>query len=183
MSRAAFMRLEWGLSLALLALALAWGAWRGLPLVRPWRVTPRDAVAGAAAGALLWLCIPALFRMPDMRRLWKTVLAPFAGMLGTTDIAVIALLSGVSEEVFFRGVLLPEIGLVASSLVFGLLHALNRVYAVWAALTGAGFGLLALYGGTLVTPVVAHVTYNLGALVILRRWRARMTVSEGGART
>jgi len=183
MSRTAFLRLEWGLSLALIALALGWGAWRGLPLARSWRVTPRDVAAGAAAGALLWLWIPALFRMPDMRRLWETVLAPFAGMLGTTDIAVIALLSGVSEEIFFRGVLLPEIGLVASSLIFGLLHALNRVYAVWATLTGAGFGLLALYADTLVTPVVAHVTYNLGALVMLRRWQARATVPEGGTRT
>ena len=183
MSRTAFLRLEWSVSLALVALALAWAAWRGLPLVHPWRVTPRDVAAGVAAGALLWLWIPVLFWMPDMQRLWKTVLAPFTSTLGAADIVVIALLSGVSEELFFRGVLLPEIGLVASSLIFGLLHALNRVYAVWAVLTGTGFGLLALYGGTLVTPVAAHVTYNLGALALLRHWQARGTAPEGGAHT
>jgi membrane protease YdiL (CAAX protease family) len=180
MNRRAFLRLEWGLSLALIALALAWATWRGLPLVEQWRVTPRAVAAGTAAGAALWLWIPVLLALPAMRRVWDTILAPFARSLHTGDIVVIAVLSGVSEETFFRGVLLPELGLVASSALFGLLHALTPSYAAWAALTGAGFGLLALSAGTLVTPAVAHATYNLGALLILRRVPARVPAPQGG---
>ena len=183
MSRSAFLRLEWSLSLALIALALGWAVARGLPLSSAWHVTPRALAAGTAAGALLWLWIPLLSAAPGMRRLWDTVLIPFSRRLGTGDIVVIALLSGISEELFFRGVLLPEIGLVGSSLLFGLLHALNPIYALWAALTGMGFGLLAIYCGTLVTPIVAHTTYNLGALLVLRRWPARAAAPEGGTST
>ena len=179
-SRKGFLRLEWGLSLAIIAFALAWATVRGLPLAGPWQATPRAVAAGAATGAALWLAIPLLFRIPDMRRVFDTVLVPFSRTLEPADIITIALLSGVSEELLFRGVLLPEIGLIGSSVLFGLLHALNWTYAAWAALIGAGFGLLALYGGTLVTPVVAHATYNLGALVVLRHWRLREPAPQGG---
>lgn len=182
MSRKRFLRLEWGLSLGLVALALGWAALRALPLAGQWHATPRAVAAGVATGAALWLAIPLLFRIPDMRRVLETVLVPFSRALAPTDVVVIALLSGVSEELFFRGVLLAEIGLVGSSLVFGLLHALTWAYAAWAALIGTGFGLLALHGGSLVTPVVAHVTYNLGALVVLRHWRTHAIAAEGGSR-
>jgi hypothetical protein len=181
-SRSAFLRLEWALSLALIAIALAWGSLRGLPLMSQWRATPGDVVTGAAAGAALWLWIPVLGLIPSMQRLWSTVLAPFSRSLRMIDIVVIAVLSAVSEELFFRGVLLPELGVVASSVLFGMLHALNRVYVLWAALTGAGLGLLVLYGGSLVTPVVAHATYNVGALIMLRRWQLAAAAPEAGVR-
>ena len=60
-------------------------------------------------------------------------------------------------------------GLVLSSLCFGALHALCRVYFVWATLVGAAFGALALTIGSLVPAIVAHATYNFGALLVLRR--------------
>jgi len=169
MTRRGFLRLEWAVSCGLVALALAWAGLRHLPLGAPWHAGARDLAAGAAAGALLWLCIPLIRLSRRMREVWDGVLVPFSRMLTTADIVVVALLSGISEELFFRGILLPEIGLAASSLLFGALHALNAVYATWAALTGAGFGLLALATGSLAAPMAAHATYNLGALLILRR--------------
>jgi len=129
MSRVRFLRLEWTLSFALIAVGLAWATLRGLPLASLCRPTARAIAAGATFGALL---------------------------------------SGGSEEFFFRGVLMPEIGLGASSVVFGLLHAVNWIYVAWAALIGAGLGLLATHGGSLVAPAVAHATFNLGALLVLR---------------
>jgi hypothetical protein len=171
-SRSAFLRLEWALSLALVALALGWAEVRDLPLGRPWTLGPRELSAGAAAGALLWLCIPLLRRSPAIRRLWDGVLVPFARGLRTGDIVAIALLSGVSEELLFRGVLLPEIGIVASSALFGALHALTPLYALWAGLTGAGFALLTIHG-SLTTAIVAHAVYNAGALFALRHWQVR----------
>ena len=117
-----------------------------------------------------------------MQRVRDTLLVPFSRSLRTGDIVVIALLSGASEEFFFRGVLLPELGLGLSSVLFGLLHAVNWIYVAWAALTGAALGLLATHGDSLVAPVVAHATYNFGALLVLRRWPAR-TAPQGGTST
>ena len=120
--------------------------------------------------------------------MWSQNYAPLGGSLGFSSLAAavpifvllyllgvkrkpswVAALSGLSEELFFRGVLLREVGVIATSAIFGLLHALNRVYAVWAACIGAGFAALTIATGSLVAPIVAHATYNLGALLILRR--------------
>jgi membrane protease YdiL (CAAX protease family) len=66
------------------------------------------------------------------------------------------------------------VGIVLSSLCFGALHALCTTYLVWATVIGAGFSALALLGGSLVTPILAHATYNLGALLILQRSARRV---------
>jgi len=169
MSRTAFLRLEWLLSAALVVLSIAWSALRGMPLAT--RLVPSAGLvaAGVVAGAALWGTIPLLLRTPSMQRVWREILQPFSAGLTTRDMAVIAALSGVTEELFFRGILLPEIGLVASSVCFGALHALCAAYFAWATAVGAGMGALTLATGSLVTPMVAHATYNLGALVLLRR--------------
>src|SRR6266446_5645230 len=70
MSRVRFLRLEWSLSFALIAVGLAW----------------------ATVGALLWLVMPVLFWAPGMRHVRDTVLVPLSRSLRTRDIVVIALL-------------------------------------------------------------------------------------------
>jgi membrane protease YdiL (CAAX protease family) len=175
MSRTAFLRLEWLLSIALVLISCAWAALRDLPLAAMLVPSSRVLLGGVLAGAALWGTIPLVLRAPSMQRVWREVLQPFSAGLGTRDVVVIALLSGVTEELFFRGILLPELGLVVSSLCFGGLHALCAVYFAWATLVGAGMGALTLAGGSLVTPIVAHATYNLGALLVLRRTALRAT--------
>ena len=177
MSRTAFLRLEWLLSLALTLLSLAWAAARHLPLAAPLTPSVAPLLHGMVVGAMLWGTIPLLLRSAAMRRVWNDVLLPFSRTLGTGDIAVVALLSGFTEELFFRGVLLPELGLVLSSLCFGALHALCAVYFLWATVIGAGFSALALADDSLVTPMAAHATYNLGALLLLRRLALRASTT------
>jgi len=169
MSRTAFLRLEWLLSAALVVLSVAWSALRDVPLGT--RLVPSAGLvaAGVVAGAALWGTIPLLLRAPSMRRVWREILQPFSATLATRDMVVIATLSGLTEELFFRGILLPELGLVTSSLCFGALHALCATYFVWATAVGAGMSALTLATSSLVTPMVAHATYNLGALLLLRR--------------
>lgn len=173
MSRTTFLRLEWGLSLVLVVVSSAWAALRGLPLAPMLVPTPGRLLAGVLAGALLWGTIPLLLRSAGMRRVWHEVLRPFAATLSTTDVVVIAALSGFTEELFFRGVLLPETGVVVSSLCFGALHALTATYFAWATAVGAGMGALTLAAGSLVVPILAHATYNFGALLLLRRVATR----------
>lgn len=178
MSRTAFLRLEWILSLALVVVSLAWAAWRDLPFGTLLAPTPAGVLGGALAGAGLWSTIPLLLRSPGMRRIWHEVLGPFASTLSTRDVVAVAALSGFTEELFFRGVLLPETGVVVSSLCFGALHALTATYFVWATAVGAGMSALTLASDSLVVPIVAHATYNFGALLLLRRAAAAPIATE-----
>ena len=176
MSRSAFLRLEWLLSLALTMLSMVWAAARDLPLAATLAPGIGPLAIGVLAGAALWGTIPLLLRSAPMRRVWTEILLPFSRTLGTRDVVIISLLSGFTEELFFRGVLLPEIGLVPSSLCFGALHALCLVYFLWASMIGVVLGALTLTGGSLVTAIAAHATYNLGALLLLRRAALRAPV-------
>jgi membrane protease YdiL (CAAX protease family) len=93
------------------------------------------------------------------------------------DLALVAVLSGVGEEVFFRGALQPELGLVATSLLFGALHVgPDRRYLVWTLWAlGAGFlfGFLYVWTDGILAPVTAHVMHNTATLLLWKRTRRR----------
>ncbi len=85
------------------------------------------------------------------------------------DLIWLGLLPGLSEELLFRGVMLPALGLnivavIISSLLFGILH-LSGVgqwpYVVWATVVGFALGYVALITGNLLVPIVAHIITNL----------------------
>jgi hypothetical protein len=67
--------------------------------------------------------------------------------------------------VFFRGALMPAIGLGWSSLVFALLHVGPRLrYLPWTVSSFVAallFGQLFLWSGDLTGPVLAHFTVNV----------------------
>lgn len=100
------------------------------------------------------------------------------------DIIWVALLPGLSEELLFRGVMLPALGLnitgvVVSSLCFGILHlsgAEQWAYAVWATAVGLLLGYSAVATGNLLVPIVAHVFINLVSSCF---WK--LASSSGGA--
>lgn len=85
------------------------------------------------------------------------------------DIIWLGLLPGMSEELLFRGVMLPAVGLnttglVATSLLFGVLHLSGPgqwPYVVWASVVGLLLGFSAMATGNLLVPIVAHVATNL----------------------
>ena len=96
--------------------------------------------------------------------------------------AGIALVTGVAEEVFFRGWLLHVAGLWGQAAVFMLLHPAGRrgwAYTAFTGFAGLVFGMLTLATGSLVSAIVAHVAVNLhgfvsGALGARRRTSARL---------
>ncbi len=85
------------------------------------------------------------------------------------DLVWLGLLPGLSEELLFRGVILPSIGLnlfgiVVSGVCFGVLHfsgAQQWPYVIWAAVIGILLGASAVTTGSLLVPILAHVTTNL----------------------
>ena len=104
------------------------------------------------------------------------------------QLAVISLLAGVGEEMFFRGVLQDaavqgvssllgqEVGVWvavgAVSALFGLLHWISPLYALLAGLIGAYLGWWRIQSGNLLGPIVAHALYDFVALVYLTKfWR------------
>lgn len=92
--------------------------------------------------------------------------------------ALIALLAGVGEEALFRGVVQnllgawtsPLAGLGLTSLLFGLAHALSKLYFTLATLIGLCFGWLVLHYNDLIAPMVAHSLYDFVALVYFSRF-------------
>ena len=104
----------------------------------------------------------------------KMVLEP----LVWADLVWMGLLPGLSEELLFRGVMLPAIGLningvVFSSLCFGVLHLSGLQqwpYVVWATCIGLILGTSALLSGNLLVPIVAHIITNILSSLI---WKAR----------
>jgi len=85
------------------------------------------------------------------------------------DLIWLGLLPGLSEELLFRGVMLPALGLnltavIISSLLFGILHlsgAGQWPYVVWATIVGFSLGYVALITGNLLIPIAAHIITNL----------------------
>lgn len=77
---------------------------------------------------------------------------------------LLASLSAVAEELFFRAALMPWLGVLISSLVFGLLHVSSREtylgWMLWASVMGLVFAGLFLGSGSLLAPVLAHATIN-----------------------
>lgn len=84
------------------------------------------------------------------------------------DVMWLGLLPGISEELLFRGVMLPALGanllaVVISSVCFGLLHMSDLrqwPYMLWATCVGSLLGYSAIASQNLLVPVVAHVFTN-----------------------
>ena len=146
---------------------------------------PSLALGAATASGTVALGLLAYGLLPVFRKLSEE-LAPLVvdGSRGR-DLVLLAAFSGVGEEALFRGALQPEIGIVASSLLFGALHiGPDRRYLLWTLwAVGAGFLFGALYAwtGGILAPVVAHALHNAATLLLWRRHRANGRVAFGGA--
>ena len=136
--------------LLLVLLALVWARYRGLPLnvgAGPWIRDVGAGVLAATAFAVVnyWLLCyaPALRAVRAVRRVYRDLLRPLFAEIGALEVVVISLAAGIGEELFFRGALQPEVGLIPASLVFGLLHTGTRgtiAFGGWAAVMGAAAG-------------------------------------------
>jgi len=100
-------------------------------------------------------------------------LRPVAKNLTLPSIAIIAILSSLGEELFFRGFLTPFLGgIVAQAALFGLAHQVSGpsrwVWVTWASLVGLCFGAIFVLTGSLVGPIAAHAIVNGYNLMFLR---------------
>lgn len=131
---------------------------------------------GALLGAPLAVAVVTLLLgarwLASFRRVAVAVLDEVRPTRG--DMLLISINAGFAEELFFRGVLQPMIGLLAASFVFALLHTgLPRsrnviLFAVYAFAMGVLLGVVAGRSG-LVAAMVAHAVYDFVFLLIADR--------------
>lgn len=170
-------RAAWVLYLALAIIGSCWIAWRDRGLRLEHVLHPEtlwiDLGVGIAAGALL------LALWAGVRRLvagMEEIEAHFRDLLGTLsapDRLSLAVISGISEEVFFRGAIQSSWGWPAATVLFALAHlGPNRRFYLWtlfALLAGLVFAALCAWRGALLAPIMAHAVVNGVSLMRLER--------------
>jgi hypothetical protein len=180
-NRQLMLKLTVGLYGIMGATSLAWGFFRDRPNIwfhpeplfdLPWFVTvPVGGLVGAGVG--IGVSVLSIWMSRNIRWAHQLMIEfmNLLGGLGVREILIIATLSSVGEELFFRGILLPGTtgifpgsGLVISSLAFGLLHVPTSAkmipWTLQALLLGFLIGLLFMVTGDLTVCVVLHFTVN-----------------------
>ena len=129
---------------------------------------------GALAGVgVQFVQIVAHWFSPALRKLSETLAQQFEGW-NLKEIFFVALISSISEELLFRALLQPYLGLWLTSLIFGLAHWTGlrelRIWVFVAILGGLFLGYLAEnphFG--IPGCVAAHFLVNLTSLWVLTR--------------
>lgn len=170
--------LRWGhfaaayafLGVASTAVAAVWRT--GSPFVHPTPIlelgAPTSHLYSALLGAVVGAAIVMSTRISVARFEWARrlhrELRPVARVMSGTGIVVLALLSALGEELLFRGLLQPWIGIVPQAILFGLLHQVRGssrwVWVAWAVVVGLVLGAIYSVTGSLAGPIVAHALVN-----------------------
>ena len=92
-------------------------------------------------------------------------LRPMTSALDGTGIMVIAALSALAEELVFRGLFMPWLGLLPQALLFGVVHAQlsgpsRWVWVAWASIVGLALGAIFALSGSLLGPMLSHALIN-----------------------
>ena len=172
----------------LLAIAKIWQKLGRVQLLSV-QFTSSALLQSVALAAAITLGSSIIYRLwADYRRSADIYLELVIKPLEWTDLIWLGLLPGLSEELLFRGVMLPALGLnlvavFVSSVLFGVLHLSGNgqwPYVVWATIVGFALGYCALITGNLVVPVVAHIITNLvsGTLWKVSDWRKQKASSN-----
>ena len=160
----------------LVFVAFTWSWWRGADFV--FGGTAKGVIYGLLTAAVLavanfYLLVraPGLPGVPSIRRLYAEVMQPMFGNLSVTEIIVISAVAGMGEELLFRGVLQPELGLFPASVIFGLAHmggGGTLAFGCWVMVMGGMLGILAIASEGLLAPIIAHAVYDAAAMSYIR---------------
>ena len=165
-------------ALVLLLIARFWllfDSVAALPLI--WRLD--HLFLGLGLGASIVVTSAAVYQLwPAYRQSAQFYLEFVLRPLMIADVIWMGLLPGLSEELLFRGVMLPALGLnlngiVFSSLCFGVLHLSSLQqwpYVIWATVVGVSLGWGTVETGNLLVPIVAHVFANWVSALL---WKLR----------
>jgi membrane protease YdiL (CAAX protease family) len=158
-----------GLSVSLGHDPLACDAWLG---TRGTAATLVSLGLGVCLGATTIAASRIMVRRAAWARALHAALRPAVHGAGDGGLLAVAVTSAAGEELLFRGLLMPILGVIASSVLFGVLHQIRGRarwgWMAWAAVMGLFFGCVFAATGSLVGPIVAHAMVNGANLRFLR---------------
>jgi membrane protease YdiL (CAAX protease family) len=158
MAAVAFAVCEFGLGRSVWLHPDPWLGLQGIP------AHAYSLVFGVAVGALCVMLTRRLVEKVAWAQELARVLRPFARGMSGTGILVVAALSSVGEELLFRGLLQPWLGVIGQAIVFGVVHQMpgpsRWAWMLWATVIGVLFGVIFVSTGSLVGPLVAHALIN-----------------------
>lgn len=129
--------------------------------------------------------------------------------LSRLELITLSVCAGIGEELAFRGCLLPWIAslrdsnapmantfdvgdslrsaapamltaaVVLSSIAFGLLHPITKLYVFVASLMGVYFAALMIATDSLLVPIIAHAAYDAAQFLIAKRDIEQEAAAEG----
>jgi membrane protease YdiL (CAAX protease family) len=131
-----------------------------------------SAGLGTVIGAATVAATHVLARRAQWVRALHADLRPVVRGAEDTTLVAMAIASGLAEELLFRGLLTPLVGVIASSIAFGILHQVRGRarwgWMAWALVMGLLFATVFAATGSLVGPIIAHVYINAHNLRFLR---------------
>nr|WP_208492110.1 CPBP family intramembrane glutamic endopeptidase [aff. Roholtiella sp. LEGE 12411] len=145
-----------------------------------WKWDQTDLLWGVGLGIIVTALSGLAYRLsPPYRKSADYYLELVLKPLALPDLIWLGLLPGLSEELLFRGVILPALGsdhiaVIVSSLCFGVLHLSGSQqwpYVIWATIVGIILGYSALISGNLLVPIAAHIITNLISSYFWKMWQ------------
>ncbi len=141
------------------------GRWEGVARLAEGRVPwIQEAAMGLVLGALLVTASRVLVARWKLMADLEKALARLVGPMGSGEALVLAVVSGLAEEMLFRCALLDLLGPWWSTLVFAFCHTGPgkefRAWTLMAGLVGGLFAWLVLQGWGLTAVALAHITLN-----------------------
>jgi len=127
---------------------------------------------GVLVGATTIAATPVMVRRWRWARALHLALRPAVHRAGDGALLAVAGASALGEELLFRGLLVPLVGVAVSSVAFGVLHQIRGMarwgWIGWATLMGLVFGEVFAMTGSLLGPLLAHAVINHYNLRFLR---------------
>lgn len=116
-----------------------------------------------------------------IRKLLVDYFVPMFSGLSILDLFLMAMLSGVGEELLFRGFLQgiadeymgAAFSVILTNIIFGAAHFVTPVYGVITFLLGCLLGASMVYTENLMVPIVIHGFYNFVSFIYLIKILAR----------
>jgi uncharacterized protein len=146
----------------------------------------QDFFWGMSLGLAITGCSALLYQFwPHYQRSANIYLQLILKPLMWPDLFWLGVLPGLSEELLFRGIMLPSLGLnwtglIVSSLCFGILHMSSLQqwpYVLWAAIVGLALGYSTFMTHNLLVPVTAHILTNFISSVTWKWYYQRQSTS------
>jgi len=184
MMTVAAVQIEGGL--AVLAIAIAWVF--GIPLREMFVFETFSVLIALVATVPMLVFCRLVYLLPlkaveFTRRFMQSVYRDFIRHCSVTQLSLVAIMSGIGEELLFRGVLQTSItnacgggtwglaaGIVITSVLFGIVHPINKLYVFLCFIFGIYLGLIFVWSGNnLIIPIIIHALYNFVIFLAMPR--------------